>query len=154
MTWYAATQYCEWLSALTGKKYRLPTSEEWEYACRAGTQTRYYFGDDAADLADYAWFRANSERKSHPAAGKKANAWGLLDMLGNVAEFCLDPWSDQGSEHVIRGGSYRSPASALRCGARESTDHDAWMAMDPQEPKSKWWYSDAYFVGFRLVRDP
>ena len=173
MTWYAAAQYAAWLSTRTGKKYRLPTSAEWEYACRAGSSTPYFFGGDPAGLADYAWLRDNSKLQTYPAAAKKPNPWGLYDMLGNVAEFCSDFYAADdyrrfppegwpkdptgppaGPEHVVRGGSYYTRAPGLRSAARERTDHDGWLATDPNDPKSKWWYSDCFFVGIRLVRVP
>lgn len=173
MTWHAATKYCDWLSRLTGKKYRLPTSAEWEYACRAGSRDAYFFGNDRSKLDEYAWFRDNAKLQTHPTATKKPNPWGLYDMLGNVSEFCQDYHDPQdyrgfaadqwpanpsgpsaGKEHVIRGGSYFTRPPALRSAARERTDHDGWLVTDPNEPKSTWWYSDCFFVGFRVVRTP
>jgi len=78
------------LSARTGREVRLPTEAEWEYAARAGTTTRWFFGDDPSKLGDYAWFKGNAEGKSHPVAQKKPNPWGLYDMYGNIAEFVRD----------------------------------------------------------------
>jgi formylglycine-generating enzyme required for sulfatase activity len=188
MTHYAATKYCEWLSAVTSKKFRLPTEAEWEYAARAGTTSAYFFpGDPAqftrqrwlnrligvktAPLGEYAWYQEESASKTHPAGGTKPNPWGLVNMLGNVREFCLD-WYDpdayahlpdsevldpggpaSGQEHVVRGGSYRSDAADLRCAARDHTRTDEWLLTDPQSPKSIWWYSDCTDVGFRVVRE-
>jgi formylglycine-generating enzyme required for sulfatase activity len=84
LCWYDARSFCEKLSQITGKTYRLPTIDEWEYACRAETTTQFYFGDDKNQLGDYAWYDGNSQQKIHPVGQKKPNAWGLYDMSGNV----------------------------------------------------------------------
>lgn len=170
ITQYAAVKYCEWLSARTGKTYRLPTEAEWEYAARAGSKTAYGFGDDAAALGDYAWYRANSEEQPQLGGQKKPNAWGLHDMHGNVAEFTGDlyqadyyaktgpkaaaPFNDPGEAlypHAVRGGSWDDEPAALRSAARRSSQ-ESWSRRDPQNPKSLWWHTDATFVGFRVVR--
>ena len=171
MTQYAAKKYCEWLSAKTGHYYRLPTEAEWEYACRAGTTTAYSFGDDPAELDDYAWSFDNSEDAYHPVGEKKPNPWGLYDMHGNVSEWCLDAYSagfygtlptDRPTHapfiaptkpypHVARGGSWDDDADRLRSAARRGSDK-TWKQQDPQIPQSIWYFTDAQFVGFRLVR--
>jgi formylglycine-generating enzyme required for sulfatase activity len=170
ITQYAAVKYCEWLSARTGKKYRLPTEAEWEYAARAGTKTAYSWGDDPAQAGDYAWFRGNSEEQPHVGAQKKPNAWGLYDMHGNAAEFTRDlyakdfytsaaataPFNDPGKSlypHAARGGSWDDDPAKLRSAARRSS-MESWSRRDPQNPKSLWWHTDATFVGFRVVREP
>jgi formylglycine-generating enzyme required for sulfatase activity len=147
VSYYAAEEYCRWLSAKTGKKYRLPTEAEWEYACRAGAAEAGPVADPAA-LEEVAWCWENSDDKTHPVAQKKPNAWGLYDMLGNVAEWCLKEQPDQ--PPVVRGGSYNDRAAQVSCGAR-MPEVPEWDASDPQRPKGKWWLSDAPFVGFRLV---
>jgi formylglycine-generating enzyme required for sulfatase activity len=171
MTHHAAMTYCKWLSAKTGKFYRLPTEAEWEYACRAGTTTAYSFGDDAAQLKDYAWFAKNSDFKYQKVGKKKPNAWGLFDMHGNVTEWCVDQYdaafyaqfankpqlndwkpSTTPYPHVTRGGSWDDDDVAiLRSAARRPSNKD-WKQQDPQLPKSIWYLTDAQFLGFRLVR--
>ena len=169
MTQHAAKTYCEWLSAVTGHTYRLPTEAEWEYACRAGTTTRYSFGDDAADLDDYAWHDGNSEGGYAVVGQKKPNPWGLFDMHGNVAEWCLDQYAPDYSAfkdgvtknplveptklypRVVRGGSWIDEPTVLRSAARVASAPD-WKEQDPQIPKSIWYHTDADFVGFRVVR--
>lgn len=172
VTQYAATKYCEWLSARTVKKYRLPTEAEWEYAARAGTQTTYSFGNDEGDLPKYAWFRANSGEQPQLGGQKAPNPWGLHDVHGNVAEWTGDayaedayasrsakpvtaPFNDPGKKlypHVVRGGSWDDDAVELRSAARRASD-EKWSRRDPQNPKSLWWHTDATFVGFRVVRE-
>ena len=95
VSWNDAQAFCDWLSKKEGKAYRLPTEAEWEYACLAGTQAKWSFGDDGGKLGDYAWFSGNSRFHTHPVGQKKPNAWGLYDMLGNACEWCAD-WYDKG----------------------------------------------------------
>jgi formylglycine-generating enzyme required for sulfatase activity len=170
ITQYSATKYCEWLSARTGKKYRLPTEAEWEYAARAGTTTAYSFGNDPAAAAEHAWLKANSDEQPHVGGQKKPNAWGLFDMHGNAAEWTRDlydagyyaksaaddPFNDPGKAlypHAVRGGSWDDEPARLRSAARRSSV-EAWSRRDPQNPKSLWWHTDATFVGFRVVAEP
>lgn len=169
MSQYTALMYCRWLYRKTGVFYRLPTEAEWEYACRAGTNTTYYFGNNEGELKDYAWFADNSGKKYHPVMQKKPNAWGLYDMLGNVAEWTLDQYDEKYLEKLndgandplvppatkypksVRGGGFNDAASVLRSSNRYKSDA-SWNKRDPQIPKSKWWLTDAESVGFRLVR--
>lgn len=167
MTHYNAIQFCKWLYERTGVFYRLPTEAEWEYACRAGSTGSYTFGDDASKLSEYAWFTDNSNGTTHKVGEKKPNAWGLYDMHGNVSEWTYDQYDEQFYAsspaknpvnkptklypHSVRGGAYDDEAAALRSAARFASD-PAWKQLDPQIPKSNWWFPEAPFVGFRLVR--
>ena len=169
MTQYAALMYCKWLYNKTGVFYRLPSEAEWEYACRAGSEKAYPFGEDEKQLADHGWYAANSENKYHPVKQLKPNIWGLYDMLGNVAEWTLDQYDENyfgklkknAANPVIepktkypvtlRGGHFSDKSTGLRCAARLPST-PKWNARDPQIPKSKWWIADAPFVGFRIVR--
>jgi formylglycine-generating enzyme required for sulfatase activity len=108
MTQLAAKSYCMWLSAKTGHFYRLATEAEWEYACRAGTTTKYYFGDDASKIDDYGWFYDNTDGDGYKERGtKKPNNWGLYDMHGNVAEWVLDSFDPE----FYKNGSADNPVS-------------------------------------------
>ncbi len=169
MTQLAAVKFCEWLSAMTGNFYRLPTEAEWEYACRAGTDSAYSFGDDSSELSEYAWYKENSQDKYQKVGTKKANPWGLFDMHGNVAEWTLDQYipteyskrlegetnplveGEKVYPKAVRGGSWMDNPNRLRSAARRPSSKK-WKKRDPQIPKSKWWHTDAPFVGFRIVR--
>ena len=170
MTIHAANQFCVWLSAKTGKHYRLPTEAEWEWACRAGTTTAYSFGDDAAKLKDYAWFDDNGDDTTHKVGSKLPNPWGLYDMHGNAAEWCIDRYekdykkfpidrptlepvvmpTNKRYPYVVRGGSWTQAAEKCRSGSRNFSDKE-WLRRDPQIPQSIWWMTDADFVGFRVI---
>ncbi len=187
MTYYAANVYCQWLSKITGKKYRLPTEAEWEYASRGGSKTPYFFegnpkkftkegffnklfGADTSTIAGYVIYAQNSNGKTGLPENIKPNPYGLVNMLGNVGEFCSDFYNPDtysgypvdkiivnpkgpksGTEHIIRGGSYKSDARYVRSASRDYTQHDEWLTTDPQIPKSIWWYSDCKHVGFRVI---
>ncbi len=137
--------------------YRLPTEAEWEYACRAGAEGDFCFGNDQRSLGAHAWFADNADKATHPVGQKKPNAWGLYDMHGNVAEWCNDIFAKDyyqhspsanphgpmdGKEYVLRGGAWKSSADALRSAARLSENpgfSDACLARDA--------------IGFRCVRN-
>ncbi len=159
INWFDAQEFCEKLSQLTGKNYRLPTEAEWEYACRAGTETLFSFGDDESQLGDYAWFRANSNNTTHPVGEKRPNLWGIYDMHGNVWEWCADEyhksyvnkpenikkngsiaWLDNNINNkslmIIRGGDFNSYPGLCRSADRYSPD--AYLRSD---------------FGFRVVCD-
>lgn len=158
MQQYAAIMFCKWLYAKTGIFYRLPTEQEWEYACLAGAQL------PSEKLGEYAWLQENSGDKYHQVGLKKPNAWGLHDMLGNVSEWVLDQYDeanypgkespvfiDKYADAVVRGGNYQDPANRVSPTLRIPAD-PIWNRRDPQIPKSIWWNADAPFVGFRIMR--
>ncbi|MBP7051789.1 MAG: formylglycine-generating enzyme family protein [Phycisphaerae bacterium] len=147
--WSDAVKFCNARSKLEGLEpcynletwecnfdasgYRLPTEAEWECACRAGAKTAFFFGDSAAQLADYAWFDKNSGGHPQPVGQKKANAWGLYDICGNLWQWCNDfygvdyygqsPQQDprgptEGDTRVVRGGAWKFSGDNCRCGYR------------------------------------
>jgi formylglycine-generating enzyme required for sulfatase activity len=175
MTQQSALRYCQWLSDKTGDFYRLPTEAEWEYACRAGTSTAFSWGEHPQKAGDYAWYYDNSAGSYQKVGTKKPNPWGLFDMHGNVAEWCLDyytvdyytvdyyskldsvslnPWIIPTKKHsrTVKGGCFEDYAEELRSADRRKSD-PKWQARDPQIPKSKWWNPESPFVGFRLVKE-
>ncbi len=170
VTQHAALTFCKWLSAKTGRFYRLPTEAEWEYACRAGSTTAYSFGSDTTLLDTYAWYRNNSGKQYHKVGQKSANAFGLYDMHGNVSEWTMDQYAEDTYQlregpiltnpwlvpvtlypRTVRGGSWQDDADALRSAARRPSEA-RWKRIDPQIPKSRWWFTNAPHVGFRVVR--
>lgn len=174
MSQYAAKQYTKWLSLLTGEFYRLPSEAEWEYACRAGSTTAFSFGDDPEQLVQHAWYYKNAEEDytTSKVGQFKPNGWGLHDMHGNVWEWVLDGYQDNGYgqlakkqppinwpttrfPRVLRGGSWSSE-DPLRCrsAARLASDDDLWRSYDPNTPQSPWWFAsdEGQTVGFRIVR--
>jgi formylglycine-generating enzyme required for sulfatase activity len=140
VSWHDAVTYCVWLSEQTGRTYRLPSEAEWEYAGRAGTATRWSFGDDEKALGDYAWFADNAGRMTHPVGEKRPNPWGLHDIHGNVWEWVQDCWHHDytgapldGSEwrdscldadRVLRGGSWNYGTGGARVARRNWHDPD------------------------------
>jgi formylglycine-generating enzyme required for sulfatase activity len=176
MSQFAAKQYTKWLSRLTGQFYRLPSEAEWEYACRAGTTTAYFFGDNPDDLKKYGWFIKNSHETAHEVGEKLPNPWGLYDMCGNVCQWVLDApsnndgykkfagktvtwkeaivWPTKLFPRVLRGGAWDSDAADCRSAARRFSDDNAWREIDPNSPKSPWWFTqpESLSVGFRILR--
>jgi sulfatase modifying factor 1 len=145
VTWANAVSYCNlrslaeglqpcydeetWQCNFDANGYRLPTEAEWEYACRAGTQTEYYFGRDPRSVNKYGWYTKNSFKMTHPVGQKRPNRWGLYDMCGNVAEWCNDAYEtsyyktspsknprgpEAGDIKVLRGGGWQDSADCLR----------------------------------------
>lgn len=143
MTHQSAQAYCKWLSAKTGKKYRLPTVAEWQAAYRAGDDGK------PRKLSEVAWYWDNANDKTHPVAKLAPNKLGIYDMLGNAAELAT---AADGSG-VICGGSYADEEDDVRGDAVKKYSPN-WQLADPQVPKSKWWLSDGPFVGFRLLCEP
>lgn len=137
MSFKAAEQFCIWLSDRTGRTFRLPTVAEWRAACACPCDQ---------SLDDQAWHAGNADRTTHPVGAKRPNPHGLHDMLGNVAEWCVD---DDGNG-IVLGGSFQTSPHDLTC-EYEQHSSPMWNASDPQFPPSQWWLADAPFVGFRVV---
>jgi formylglycine-generating enzyme required for sulfatase activity len=138
------------LSEKEGKLYRLPTEAEWEYACRAGSTTRFSFGDDEQRLGDYAWFEKNADGRTHPVGLKMPNAWGLYDMHGNVWEWCQDWYGEYPAGSVIDpAGPANGPGRVLRGGCILNASWNIRSALRSNDLPD---FKDAV-VGFRLARD-
>jgi len=154
ISWNDAQEFCQKLSEKAGKNYRLPSEAEWEYAYRAGTQPRYYFGDNAELLGEYAWYNENSGSKTHPVGQKKPNNWGLYDMSGNVWEWCEDGWHENyqnaptdgtawndnhsvTNTRVLRGGSWTTDPGNCRSAYRNYNyyryNHYGFRVVSPQD---------------------
>lgn len=175
MTQYSAQQFTKWLSKVSGQQYRLPTEAEWEYAARAGTTTAYSWGDDPDAIDDYAWYFDNADSGPLTVGTKKPNAFGLYDMHGNVAEWTVGQYNEDGYRWlvdnpvpavdavqwpkeaypcVVRGGSWEMDPPDLRSAVRLASQDEDWKEEDPNFPKSPWWFTSdpARGVGFRIFR--
>ncbi|MHA7129483.1 formylglycine-generating enzyme family protein [Algoriphagus namhaensis] len=167
MTQYGAIQFCRWLYLKTGNFYRLPTEAEWEYAAGAGSDATFFFGTDLEKLEDYAWIQSNSNGSTQKVGLKTPNPWGLYDIYGNVMEWTADQYDPQFYAQsptknpinpslklyprVVRGGHYDSEAEEIST-TRRYVSSPKWKQLDPQIPKSQWWFPEAPFIGIRLVR--
>lgn len=147
----AAQEYARWLSARTEHTYRLPTAAEWKHACQVGHGSPSDWKRD--QLRKHAWFKGNADETAHPTASLEPSDLGVHDQLGNAAELVAPSESTPDQKPEVWGGSYQSDATDVHCTARRQKT-PAWQESDPQLPKSKWWLSDAQFVGVRLVRVP
>jgi len=175
MSQFAAKQYTKWLSVMSKQFYRLPSEAQWEYACRADTTTAYYFGDDPSKIGEHGWYIKNSNEQTNKVGQKSPNPWGLYDMHGNVAEWVLDEYSENGYAalegavvkdakaiqwptklfpRVARGGSWEDKPERCRSASRMSSHDDNWRTEDPNFPQSPYWFttSPATGVGFRIIR--
>lgn len=158
VSWDDARSYCEWLGEQTGEQYALPTEAQWKYACRAGTETRWSFGDDEKGLDDYGWYIGNAGSKLHPVAGKGGNPWGVYDMHGNVWEWCADWYAEDYYEKIV------SADSVANGGAVESSGLRMAAPENPRGPKlgslrvvrGGSWYDDAVYCrsAYRLMDVP
>ena len=151
VSWYDAVEFCRKLSQKTGKTVRLPTEAQWEYACRAGSGTRFSFDDEDTDLSSYAWYSGNSGNTTHAVGQKKPNAFGLYDMHGNVWEWCADWYvgsyananntdptgPGSGSRRVLRGGCWCHNPNRCRSAYRSRITPDGQYS----------------FLGFRISVD-
>jgi formylglycine-generating enzyme required for sulfatase activity len=138
VSWEDAVAFAKWLSKATGKNYRLPTEEEWEYAATSGGKDERWSGTSrAAELSDHAWYLDNSDEKTHPVGGKRPNGFGLYDMTGNVWEWMQDCWPDDCRFRVVRGGAWNNSPEVLGLSFRLRAYPDGRNSL----------------IGFRLAQD-
>ena len=151
VSWDDAITFCKKVTEMIGKEVKLPSESQWEYACRAGTTTKYYFGDNDKELKDYGWNRANSARKTHPVGKKLSNRWGLHDMHGNVWEWCEDVWCENYNNALIDGSAClkggEQSRRTLRGGSWDSVDLDCRSGRRVRNDVGKHFYG----IGFRVV---
>lgn len=166
---YAAITFCKWLSTVSGRFYRLPTEAEWEYICKGGGSNIDFFANKFDILDQYVWSYENSNYQYAKIGQKLPNAFGIYDILGNVAEWTLDqyddeyykkeqdtvtinPWNIPKKLHprVYRGGSWNDDLADISSTKRSKSGFYL-QKNDPQIPKSFWWYTDSSYIGFRLV---
>jgi formylglycine-generating enzyme required for sulfatase activity len=152
VSWDDATAFCAALSRLAGRTVRLPTEAEWEYACRAGTTTEFFFGEAEDALPEYAWFHLNSGGRTHPVGAKRPNPWGLFDMAGNVWEWCADVWHSDYTGAPADGSAWREredqqPRRCLRGG---SWNFDGFRCRSAYRSREWKEFATNHF-GFRVV---
>jgi formylglycine-generating enzyme required for sulfatase activity len=143
----SVTMFCRWLSKVTGKKYRLPTEAEWEWAARAGDTKPWPLDFDLIEKSS--WYSGNSKATTHPVGKKAANGFGLFDMLGDVGNWAIG----LDGKPVLCGSSFLDGTDDVAPTTRQHWS-PKWQVSDPQLPKSRWWLSDGSFVGFRVVCEP
>lgn len=143
MSLKGAVQFAEWLSAKTGRTYRVPTVEQWKSICAQAAIP-------ADKLSEYAWYLGNSDETTHPVGLKKPDSLGLFDLHGNVGEWCISGGTVEEPKGALMGGGFETPLAELGCGS-SLEETPMWNDSDPQFPKSAWWLADAAFVGVRLV---
>ncbi len=152
ISWLDAQDFCRKLAARSPYlySYRLPSEAEWEYACRAGTNTAYHFGDSPAQLSDYAWFADNSNKRSQPVGQKVPNPWGLYEMQGGIWEWCEDAWHDNFKGAPADGSAWLDENSGRRVRKGGSWSNEARLC---RAASREWhWQGDRYNdIGFRVV---
>jgi formylglycine-generating enzyme required for sulfatase activity len=155
VSWGDAVAYAQWLSKRTGKGYRLPTEAEWEYATRAGTSTRWSFGDGKQALGKHAWYDDNADSKTHPVGEKSPNPWGLHDVHGNVWEWVQDCWHESYQGAPTDGSAWLA-AGGGNCG-RCVVRGGSWdnLPVDLRSAYRSWSESGTRngTLGFRLAQD-
>jgi formylglycine-generating enzyme required for sulfatase activity len=147
VSWNDAKAFCDWMSAATGRVVSLPTEAEWEHAHRAGSRTRWHFGDNEPATGEYAWYNGNSDWRTHPVGAKKPNAWGLFDTHGNVSEWCQDWAGPYGGDAQDPSGPPAGEFRIMRGGSLYNAPLDMVSAFRDAQPPS----GHANNTGFRVV---
>jgi len=159
VSWQDARAYVSWLNGKVRQSvstpgdgpYRLPSESEWEYAARAGTTTRFWWGDDDASAGDHAWYKGNSGGQTHPVGSKPSNSFGLYDMAGNVWQWTEDCYADSYADAPTDGSASEVGNACLRVDRGASWLYPAWLLRPAVRERNPAGYRDV-IMGFRLAR--
>jgi formylglycine-generating enzyme required for sulfatase activity len=159
VSWQDAHAFIAWLNGKVARSssmkgdgpYRLPSESEWEYAARAGTSTRFWWGNEDTGASDHAWYKGNAGAKTQPVGLKPANAFGLHDMVGNVWQWTEDCYADTYANASANGSANETPANCMRVDRGSSWLYPAWLLRSATRERNPPDFRDA-IMGFRLAR--
>lgn len=151
ITWHEATEFCDRLTLKFGRTFRLPTEAEWEYACRAGSTSPFFFDDTKDEIGDYAWYNENAAHHTHPVGQKRPNPWGLYDIIGNSWEWCQDNWH-RTYDDAPQDGSAWLEQSVNECKLLRGASWNAFPGACRSTPRNRMHPNyRAFYYGLRVI---